>query len=139
MSPDWVKEQWLLTWLLPGREQGKWYHLLLPLFQMLKWELLRGAIPRLAQGGFLLSQPYLIKRAIILFAMPDSTTNYKKGLLLTVAFALAFVGIGVRETRPFCFPLWLTVEFNTILHDRWLLHEHDTIRIASRASYEVSS
>ncbi|RAH46582.1 ABC transporter [Aspergillus brunneoviolaceus CBS 621.78] len=81
------------------KEQGKWYHLLLPLFQVLKWELLRGAIPRLAQGGFLLSQPYLIKRAIILFAMPDSTTNYKKGLLLTVAFALAFVGIGVATTR----------------------------------------
>ncbi|RAH77151.1 P-loop containing nucleoside triphosphate hydrolase protein [Aspergillus japonicus CBS 114.51] len=81
------------------REHGKWYHVLLPLFQVLKGELLRGAIPRLAQGGFLLSQPYLIKRAIILFAMPDSSTNYKKGLLLTVAFALAFVGIGVATTR----------------------------------------
>ncbi|OJK01305.1 hypothetical protein ASPACDRAFT_362, partial [Aspergillus aculeatus ATCC 16872] len=81
------------------REHGKWYHTSLPLFQVLKWELLRGAIPRLAQGGFLLSQPYLIKQAIILFAMPDSTTNYKKGMLLTAAFALAFVGIGVATTR----------------------------------------
>jgi hypothetical protein len=59
-------------------------------------ELLAGVIPRLAQAGFTLAQPYIIRRAVILLATPESANSQSRGIALVAAFAIVYVGLAVR-------------------------------------------
>lgn len=61
-------------------------------------ELLAGVIPRLAQAGFTLAQPYIIRRAINLLATPESPNSHNRGMALVAAFAIVYFGLAVRRS-----------------------------------------
>ncbi|KNG80863.1 hypothetical protein ANOM_010919 [Aspergillus nomiae NRRL 13137] len=51
--------------------------------------------PRLAYSGFVIAQPYLIRRAVTLFALPHGKNSHDRGVLLILAFLLVYGGMGI--------------------------------------------
>lgn len=60
-----------------------------------KRQFLAALIPRLAQIGFTFAQPYLIRRTVILLAVQGPNAK-ARGVALTAAYAIVYIGIGVR-------------------------------------------
>jgi hypothetical protein len=86
----------ILTVLAATRHDNQ--SLLLFLSKTYHRELLAGVIPRLAQAGFMLAQPYIIRRAVILLATPESPNSHNRGIALVAAFAIVYVGLAVRPS-----------------------------------------
>ncbi|KAJ5298092.1 hypothetical protein N7508_008341 [Penicillium antarcticum] len=58
-------------------------------------EIVSCVAPRLAYIGFVIAQPYLIRRAVTIFARSDEKTAHDRGVLLVAAFALVYGGMGI--------------------------------------------
>lgn len=58
-------------------------------------EILSCVAPRMAYIGFVIAQPYLIRRAVTLFALPNGENAHDRGVLLIAAFVLVYGGMGV--------------------------------------------
>jgi hypothetical protein len=85
-----------LTVLAATHHDGQ--SLLLFLSKTFHREILAGVIPRLAQAGFTLAQPYIIRRAVILLATPEAPNSRNRGIALVAAFAIVYVGLAVRSS-----------------------------------------
>lgn len=83
-----------------GENKDKQHSLLLLLIKTFKWELLAGLLPRLAQTGFTMAQPYLNRTSITLFSDDNIPNAHSRGLALIAAFAIVYIGIAVRSTFP---------------------------------------
>jgi hypothetical protein len=58
-------------------------------------EIISCVAPRLAYIGFVIAQPYLIRRAVTLFALSTEKNAHDRGVLLIAAFGLVYGGMGV--------------------------------------------
>lgn len=81
-----------------GGEKKKPYHLLGLIIKAFSSEIISCVVPRAAYIGFVIAQPYLIRRAVTLFALPHEKNAHDRGVLLIAAFALVYVGMGVGLT-----------------------------------------
>ena len=75
--------------------------LLIHLIKMFSREILRGVIPRSAQIGFTLAQPYIIQRALVLLAAPNVSDAQSQGVALVAAFAIVYIGYAVSKITSF--------------------------------------
>lgn len=82
-------------WIDIAKEKTKPHTLLYLAIRAFYWEILACVIPRLSYVGLVISQPYLIRRAVKLFALPHSDNARGRGILLIAAFALVYGGMGV--------------------------------------------
>ncbi|KAF5858476.1 hypothetical protein ETB97_004361 [Aspergillus alliaceus] len=78
--------------------QDQWQSLVGPLLNTLKWDLLAGVIPRLAQIGFTFAQPYLIRSTVTLL-ITQGTNARSRGLGLIAAYTIVYVGQGISSAQ----------------------------------------
>ncbi|KAB8236980.1 ABC transporter [Aspergillus alliaceus] len=78
--------------------QDQWQSLVGPLLNTLKWDLLAGIIPRLAQIGFTFAQPYLIRSTVTLL-ITQGTNARSRGLGLIAAYTIVYVGQGISSAQ----------------------------------------
>ncbi|PHH66889.1 hypothetical protein CDD81_5241 [Ophiocordyceps australis] len=96
--------------------------LFLTTVNVLKWQLLSIALPRVAMIGLSISQPYLVSNALRFLSMPssDATTNLGYGLI--GAFAFVFIASAVSPLVR----LWMKSSDRQKMFTAW--HEHLAFR-----------
>jgi ATP-binding cassette, subfamily C (CFTR/MRP), member 1 len=66
------------------------------LLSVYKWPFLAAIVPRLCLSGLTYAQPFLVERVILFISEPDTPTTKSIGYGLIAAYAIVYVGIGVR-------------------------------------------
>ncbi|OKO99995.1 hypothetical protein PENSUB_8212 [Penicillium subrubescens] len=92
-----LRTGWIVIVLAATHHNGQ--SLLLFLSKTFHREILAGVIPRLAQAGFTLAQPYIIRRAVILLATPEAPNSRNRGIALVAAFAIVYVGLAISTAQ----------------------------------------
>jgi ATP-binding cassette subfamily C (CFTR/MRP) protein 1 len=76
--------------------------LFLTTFNVLKWDILSIALPRVGMIGLSISQPYLVSSALRFLSSPSSEADASLGYGLIGAFAFVFIGSAVSDSIKRC-------------------------------------
>jgi len=77
-------------------DNHKPHALLRVLLSVYKWPFLAAIIPRLCLSGLTYAQPFLVERVILFISEPETPISNNIGSGLIAAYAIVYIGIGVR-------------------------------------------